>query len=101
VVMDGCVERVFVAGAGVEAVEHGVYVLRGDNIAAVGEVDAARDSEIAWSEVKVRCCKCPRERGERYGVCVAARVADFSLGSLCSLARPLACQCAPLDPVVH
>lgn len=53
VIMDKCVERVFTEDAGVEAIDHGVYVLRGDNIAAVGEVDAARDSTINWGDVKV------------------------------------------------
>jgi small nuclear ribonucleoprotein (snRNP)-like protein len=35
VVLDGCVERVFAAHAGVETVPHGVYVLRGDNMCVV------------------------------------------------------------------
>jgi U6 snRNA-associated Sm-like protein LSm8 len=32
VVLDECIERVFAANTGVEAVPHGVYVLRGDNM---------------------------------------------------------------------
>lgn len=53
-VLNNCVERVFGAATGVESVEHGLYMLRGDNIAAVGEVDEALDSTITWGEIVVR-----------------------------------------------
>lgn len=32
IIMDKCIERIFVADQGVESVDHGVYVLRGDNV---------------------------------------------------------------------
>jgi U6 snRNA-associated Sm-like protein LSm8 len=58
-VLRKCVERVFGAASGVESVEHGVYVLRGDNVAAVGEIDEARDSAVKWGEVVVCVCAFP------------------------------------------
>lgn len=50
-VLSECVERIFSADSGVDVVPHGVFVLRGDNVAAVGEVDEALDNTIKWNEV--------------------------------------------------
>lgn len=52
-VMNRCVERIFSVEQGVEFVERGVHVLRGDNVATVGEVEEAKDKAINWSEVTV------------------------------------------------
>jgi len=45
-ILDKCHERVYSAKAGVEQLLLGLYVIRGDNIAVVGEVDEGLDSEL-------------------------------------------------------
>ncbi|EDV25850.1 uncharacterized protein TRIADDRAFT_23559, partial [Trichoplax adhaerens] len=45
-------ERVYSSGAGVEQVALGLYVIRGDNIAVIGEIDEDVDSSIDLAEVK-------------------------------------------------
>lgn len=55
-VLSECVERIFRADAGVDVVSLGVFVLRGDNVAAVGEMDEAVDGTIKWNEIVVRLC---------------------------------------------
>lgn len=45
IVLDRCVERVFSEDAAVEEVPLGLYVVRGDNVAMVGLVDAELDEQ--------------------------------------------------------
>jgi U6 snRNA-associated Sm-like protein LSm8 len=33
-------------------IEHGLYLIRGDNVVVCGEVDEAVDTDIDWSKVK-------------------------------------------------
>lgn len=47
-----CKERIFSAKEGVEVQEHGLFIVRGDNVASIGELDSALDEEINWNEVK-------------------------------------------------
>lgn len=54
-VLNKCVERIFCAESGVDFVVLGVFVLRGDNVAVVGEVDEALDVTVKWKEIMV-CC---------------------------------------------
>lgn len=54
VVLEKCVERIFAKDKGVEIVPLGLHVIRGDNIAMVGEVDADRDAKIEWGNKQVR-----------------------------------------------
>ena len=51
VVFEACNERVFSATAGVEQVKLGLYIIRGDNIAVVGEIDEEADAEIDFDTV--------------------------------------------------
>ena len=51
VILDECHERVFSPEAGVEQVQLGLYIVRGDNIAVVGEVDEAEDGDMDWTAV--------------------------------------------------
>mmetsp|Transcript_1349 Transcript_1349/g.2086 ORF Transcript_1349/g.2086 Transcript_1349/m.2086 type:complete len:97 (-) Transcript_1349:67-357(-) len=44
VILGGCHERVFSPDAGVEQVALGLYIVRGDNIAVVGELDEDADA---------------------------------------------------------
>mmetsp|Transcript_20025 Transcript_20025/g.42285 ORF Transcript_20025/g.42285 Transcript_20025/m.42285 type:complete len:97 (-) Transcript_20025:826-1116(-) len=46
VILDECHERVFSMEAGVEQVVLGLYIVRGDNIAVVGEIDEDADAEL-------------------------------------------------------
>merc|ERR1712241_67878 len=52
VVLSDCQERVFDTEKGVEQVVLGLYVIRGDNIAVVGEVDEEIDSRIDLSNIR-------------------------------------------------
>eukprot|EP00929_Paragymnodinium_shiwhaense_P117615 TRINITY_DN8844_c0_g2_i2.p2 TRINITY_DN8844_c0_g2~~TRINITY_DN8844_c0_g2_i2.p2 ORF type:complete len:115 (-),score=23.13 TRINITY_DN8844_c0_g2_i2:92-385(-) len=52
VVMSDCQERVFDSDKGVEQVVLGLYVVRGDNIAVVGEVDEEIDSRIDLANIR-------------------------------------------------
>eukprot|EP00035_Acanthoeca_spectabilis_P022240 m.442730 g.442730 ORF g.442730 m.442730 type:complete len:93 (-) comp18846_c0_seq1:1713-1991(-) len=51
VILDECHERVFSSDLGVESVVLGLYIVRGDNIGVIGEVDAELDSQIDLSEI--------------------------------------------------
>ncbi|XP_064399524.1 U6 snRNA-associated Sm-like protein LSm8 isoform X2 [Halichondria panicea] len=45
-------ERVFSSGIGIEVVQLGLYIIRGDNIAVVGEVDEEMEAELNLSEIR-------------------------------------------------
>mmetsp|Transcript_5677 Transcript_5677/g.14655 ORF Transcript_5677/g.14655 Transcript_5677/m.14655 type:complete len:98 (-) Transcript_5677:639-932(-) len=52
VILDECHERVFSMEAGVEQVVLGLYIIRGDNIAVIGELDAGLDAQTDLSAVR-------------------------------------------------
>lgn len=54
VILDKSVERVFSTDSGVQVVTLGLYVIRGDNIAVLGEIDPERDAKVPWDKTKVR-----------------------------------------------
>lgn len=56
-VLEDSVERVFSTTAGVEKVPLGLYIVRGDNVSAIGEVDESLDSAINWDNVKAQPLK--------------------------------------------
>lgn len=51
VILEECHERVFSMAAGVEQIVLGLYIVRGDNIAVVGEIDEDADAELALDEI--------------------------------------------------
>jgi U6 snRNA-associated Sm-like protein LSm8 len=51
-VLAHCKERIFQSDQGAETHEHGLYLVRGDNVATLGDVDEEIDSSIVWSEVQ-------------------------------------------------
>ncbi|CAO1622247.1 unnamed protein product [Sympodiomycopsis kandeliae] len=62
IVLSHTIERIFTAKSndeddeqegGVEEVELGLYVLRGDAIALIGDVDQTKESKIDWSTFDV------------------------------------------------
>lgn len=56
-VISHCKERIFSADEGVELHEHGLYLIRGDNVATIGDVDEEMDASIDWNEVKAEPLK--------------------------------------------
>ncbi|GFZ42291.1 hypothetical protein JCM24511_00005 [Saitozyma sp. JCM 24511] len=46
------VEREFSADQGVEMIPLGLYMIKGDNVALVGEVDDKKDSTIDYTEIR-------------------------------------------------
>lgn len=52
VVLDGATERVYSLQSGVEEIPLGLQVVRGDNVAVIGEVDEEMDNELDLSQLK-------------------------------------------------
>ena len=46
-----CHERVFDSLQGAQIMRHGLFILRGDNLALVGEIDERKDLETDWSKI--------------------------------------------------
>lgn len=53
IIIEKCIERVFSTDIGVKMNALGLYVVRGDNIAVIGEIDLEKDKQIAWPSIKV------------------------------------------------
>lgn len=51
-ILDDSHERVY-SSTGVEQVTLGLYIVRGDNVALIGEVDEEVDKKIDFSEIRV------------------------------------------------
>ncbi|XP_022099908.1 U6 snRNA-associated Sm-like protein LSm8 [Acanthaster planci] len=51
-ILDESHERVYNSASGVEQVVLGLYIIRGDNIAIIGEIDEETDSALDLSNVK-------------------------------------------------
>ena len=50
-ILSKCIERLFSTEIGVETQEHGLFLVRGDNIATIGDIDEEVDSLVEWSKV--------------------------------------------------
>lgn len=50
-------ERVFSVSVGVEQVELGLYIVRGDNIALIGELDEDLDASVDLSAIRANPIK--------------------------------------------
>ena len=48
-ILEDSFERVFSPSAGVEQIKLGLYIIRGDNIAVIGELDVEVDGRLDWS----------------------------------------------------
>ncbi|XP_057296326.1 U6 snRNA-associated Sm-like protein LSm8 [Hydractinia symbiolongicarpus] len=53
-ILDESHERVFSTEAGVQQVVLGLYIIRGDNIAVVGEIDDEIDSGLEMKDIKAQ-----------------------------------------------
>lgn len=51
-ILDESHERVFSSGSGVEQVMLGLYIIRGDNIAVIGEIDEDADANLDLSSIR-------------------------------------------------
>merc|ERR1712130_250545 len=52
IILSGSVERIFSMEEGVEEVPLGVYIVRGDSISLVGELDTVQEQAIDWTSVR-------------------------------------------------
>lgn len=52
IILTECVERIIYPDREPEMEELGLYIMRGDNVVLVGEVDMAIDAEIDWNKVR-------------------------------------------------
>lgn len=51
IVLKNCQERIF-SPEGVEVQDHGLFIVRGDNVSMIGEIDTDLDSSINWQDVR-------------------------------------------------
>ncbi|CAG9465289.1 unnamed protein product [Pedinophyceae sp. YPF-701] len=51
-VLASCQERIFTEEAGCATADLGLYLVRGDNVAVVGELDEAQHAQLDLSDVK-------------------------------------------------
>jgi U6 snRNA-associated Sm-like protein LSm8 len=51
-ILTKCSERIFSTNEGVESMEHGMYIVRGDNVASIGEIDDDIDAAVNWEEIR-------------------------------------------------
>lgn len=56
-ILEDCHERIYSTTAGVDQVPLGLYIIRGDNVAIVGEVDEEKDLAIDHATVKAEPLK--------------------------------------------
>ncbi len=52
IILDDSYERVISATDGVEQVLLGIYIIRGDNVALIGEIDEDLDKSIDFSRIR-------------------------------------------------
>ncbi|UZJ57135.1 hypothetical protein CBS101457_006455 [Exobasidium rhododendri] len=52
VILSGCIERIFSAESGVEEVPLGLYIVRGDAISLIGDLDVEKDKEQDLSQLR-------------------------------------------------
>nr|WJH19444.1 U6 snRNA-associated Sm-like protein LSm8 [Euglena gracilis] len=55
VIVEESYERVYSATQGVEQVPLGLYIIRGDNLAVIGQVDEAADTAFQQTFPELRC----------------------------------------------
>jgi len=57
IILENSHERVFSLASGVDQVVLGLYIIRGDNIALIGELDEDKDARTDLSEIKANPIK--------------------------------------------
>ena len=51
-VLSDCRERIFSPSGGVEEVSLGLYIVRGDQLCVIGEVDEEADASVDWANTR-------------------------------------------------
>ena len=51
IILTGSFERIYSRDTAAETVPLGLYVVRGDSIAVIGEVDGEKDEEVDWDSI--------------------------------------------------
>ena len=51
-IISGGIERIFSTDAGVEEVPLGLYIVRGDSVCIIGDLDVAADRAIDYSSIR-------------------------------------------------
>ncbi|WWD16623.1 hypothetical protein CI109_101052 [Kwoniella shandongensis] len=51
-ILADCVEREYSADQGVEMIPLGLYMIKGDNVAVVSELDEEKDTTIDYTEIR-------------------------------------------------
>ncbi|XP_026462991.1 U6 snRNA-associated Sm-like protein LSm8 [Ctenocephalides felis] len=52
IILDESHERVFSTTSGIEQVVLGLHIIRGDNIAVIGQIDEATDSRLDFANIR-------------------------------------------------
>ena len=52
IILDDSHERVFSTTSGIEQVPLGLYIIRGDNVAVIGDINEEQDSKMNFSNIK-------------------------------------------------
>uniref|UniRef100_A0A7S1NW03 U6 snRNA-associated Sm-like protein LSm8 n=1 Tax=Eutreptiella gymnastica TaxID=73025 RepID=A0A7S1NW03_9EUGL len=55
IIIEDSHERVYSTSAGVEQVPLGLFVIRGDNLCVIGQIDEAADSALQATFADIRC----------------------------------------------
>jgi U6 snRNA-associated Sm-like protein LSm8 len=56
-VISQCIEKVYSIDEGVEFIKMGLYIIRGDNVAIVSEIDELLEKQIDYSKIKANKIK--------------------------------------------
>ncbi|KAJ3349742.1 N(alpha)-acetyltransferase 38, NatC auxiliary [Allomyces javanicus] len=51
-ILENCHERMFSADEGVEEIRHGLYVIRGESVVLVGEIDEAKEEQTDLASIR-------------------------------------------------
>ncbi|KAK0416338.1 hypothetical protein QR680_012425 [Steinernema hermaphroditum] len=54
VVLENAIERIYNEDTGIQQFPLGLYIIRGDNIAVIGEVDEELDKRIDFDKIKAK-----------------------------------------------
>lgn len=65
IILDDSHERVFSIDSGVEKHHHGLIILRGENVALIGETDRDEDVKIDFDNIKAEPLKTIATRGSK------------------------------------
>lgn len=52
IILEDSYQRVFSSTEGVEQIPLGLYIIRGDNVALIGEIDEELDRNIDWGHMR-------------------------------------------------